>query len=240
MSRLTRQEMKRDEVREVLSRTLVWVGENFKKIVLGVAALAVVIVAVTWIADFVSGRKGEASEALAAAIAVLSVPLQSEVSAGVTPSDTTYADEAARRDSALEQFVAVAQDYPRSPSARVARAYVAKLEYESGDGARAREIWQELADEGGSDALAAEVELNLIALDRAEGRLEELEARLSSQIDAGGGALAADALLHYLGSVQDELGKAEASSETFQRLVDEHPASPYSEGARQKLAMTAT
>lgn len=234
MSRLTRQEMKRDEVREFLSRAMLWIGDNLKTIAAAVAVFVVAIVAVTMIRGFLGGRQEGASDALSDAISVLSTPLESELSAGVASNEEVFSDEAARRTAALAAFSAIVEEYPRAPSARIARSYVGKLELESGNREASRQAWNAVLEAGGGDALAAEVELNLIHLDREDGLNEEVEQRLQSALGGASSSLPEDALLYELAITQERLGKIEESLVSLRRLLDEHPTSPYSAEARRK------
>ena len=186
------------------------------------------------IGGFLGGRQEEASDALSKAMSVLSSPLESELSAGVAPSEEIFVDEEARRSAALGAFSAIVEDFPRAPSARISRSYIGKLELESGNREGARQAWNAVLEAGGGDALAAEVELNLIHLDREDGLNEEIEQRLQSALGGGSSSLPEDALLYELAITQELLGKSEESLVSFRRLLDEHPASPYSAEARRK------
>jgi len=104
----------------------------------------------------------------------------------------------------------------------------------AGNAARARELWETVAGSG-DDALRATVELSLISLDRQEGRLEELAQRLESRVEAGGGSLPPDALLFELANTLEALGRDDEAREMLQRLIDDHPGSPYGMKAQRRL-----
>ncbi len=236
MSRLSRKEMKRDEVREVLSRTLLWLGAHAKHIAAALGVVALLVIVGNLILDRAGGRQDSASDALAEAIEVRTAPLASELSPGVVAPGEVFADAAERTAEARRRFEAVASDYPRSASARVARAYLAVLDYESGNPAAARTAWDELATSGGDDLLTGQVLLNLLVIDRDQGRAEDAETRLEALVDSPSSALPQDRVLYELGVTQETLGKAEESLSTFQRLIEEHPTSPLTLDATTRVA----
>ncbi len=107
------------------------------------------------------------------------------------------------------------------------------LANEDGDAERARGLWQQLAK--GDDVLSVQAELNLISLDRQEGRAAEAEARLLAMLDSGKGILPQDEILYQLALTQELLGKTEESADSCRRLAEDHPQSVHSAAARRKL-----
>ncbi len=235
MSRLSRQEMKRDEVREVLSSTLTFVSENVKLVGMAVGGLLLLIAAGLVIAGVLRARQAEASNLLARAFEIRDASQVGELPAGAS-SSAAYADAAARRAAfreALEQLVA---ERPGSDAARVARANLAKLAFENGDLEAARQRWKEVAATGSDDALSAAAELNLVHLDRASGELDRAEERLRGMLDSGDAAMPRDVLLRELAITLEAAGAEEESRATYRRLLEEHPQSPYAAEARRETA----
>lgn len=227
--------MKRDEVREVLSRTLVWLGDHFRQILIGLGVLAVLVLGGTLLASRAGGRQDAASDALAEAIDTRSAPLAAEVSAGVAESVDVYQTADARSAEARRRFEAIATDWPRSASARIARAYLAMLDYEAGQPDAARQAWDELVSSGAEDLLTTQAMLNILALDRQQGNEAEIETRLLGLLDNSASPLPQDRVLYELGMIQRDLGKAAESEASFERLVEEHPTSPLSRSAAARL-----
>lgn len=238
MSRLSRQEMKRDEVREVLSGTLRFVSENLKLVGIVVGGVIVAIVVWLLVADTLTGREERASDLLASALEIADAPLASEVSAEA-PAGRVFPDEAARQDAEAEALRDVVEKFSKSDAARIARATLARIAYERGDVEAARQGWNGLATAGPKDALRAEAELNLIHLDRATGEAARAEERLIGMRDSGEAALPPDVVLRELAVTQRQLGKSEESRVSYRRLLEEYPSSPYAAEARQETADTA-
>lgn len=231
--RLSRKEIKRDRVGEVLSRAMVYLSGHVKLAALLIGGLVVVVIVGLTLNRMLGGRWDAASDALAAAIETLSAPLTSQLPPDANSQTTSYATPVDRREAALEQFEEVADEYGRSSSARIARSYVAVLVHENGDGERARDLWQQLAK--GDDILSAQAELNLLTVDRQEGRAAEAETRLLALLDSNDGILPQDVILYQLALTQELLGKSEESSESFRRLAQEHPQSVHAAEASRKI-----
>ena len=120
-------------------------------------------------------------------------------------------------------------------AAEVAELYQATIAAREGRYDDARRIWQDFVDAHGEHALAVGARINLLHLDRSEGNGAEVAALLESELAKFGGGLPEDVMLYELGLTYEELGEAEQAEETFQRLVDEHPTSPYTGPARERL-----
>jgi tetratricopeptide (TPR) repeat protein len=231
--RLSRKELKRDRVGEVLSRAMVYLSGHLKLAGLVLGGLALVLLIGLGIDRMMGGRQDVASDALASAIETLNAPLIGDLPPGADSGAASHATASARRQAALAEFEAVVEKYGRSKKARIARSYIAVLHHESGEYDQARTLWQELAK--GDDVLAAQAELNLLTLDRQEGRGAEAETRLLELLDGGKGALPQDVVLYQLAVIQEELGKSEESLQTFRRLSEEHPTSVHAAEASSRL-----
>ena len=233
MSRLSRQEMKRDEVREFLSRAFFWVEEHAKQIGLALAAVAVLVLVATVATRLMGNRQDRASDALAEALEVERAPLRSDLSPGVTAPGRVVDTAEQRLAEARRSFEQVVADYPSSKSARVARAYLAKLDLDAGDTESARRIWAELVEGGSRDALNAQLLLNLVTLERRQDAARA-EERLLAMVDDPDSLLPQASVLYQLALTQEALGKTEESRSTYRRIVDEYPTSPEARSAAEK------
>ncbi len=115
-------------------------------------------------------------------------------------------------------------DYRGSSAAWAAHGHLAELEAANGRSAEARALWQRLA-EGGPGDLAAGAEMNLIHLDREQGRLEELAGRLESLVESGESSLPEDVLLFELAQTLEQLGRHDEARriKRFEEVVPEGP-----------------
>ena len=75
MSRLTRDEIRRDEVREAVFSASTWFAEHVRQILMGVAAAIAVVVGVVLFLNYRDGREQEASYLLSQALEVYRAPI---------------------------------------------------------------------------------------------------------------------------------------------------------------------
>ncbi len=238
MSGLTRQEIKRDEIQERLLLGVEWLQDNYQKVVAAIVAIAVVVAAVLLFQGMRSRQEVSAQQALAEALKIHQAPINA---AGADPDNEnspSFPDEDARRARAKGLFEGVLADHGSSDAGRIARVYMGEIAAQEGDLARARELWNEYLDRSPRDALAAVVKLNVISLDRAEGKHADLVAELRQAVENDSGVLPRDATLYELGVSLEDNGETEEAKERFQELVDQFPQSPYAREARTRLDVT--
>lgn len=265
MSRLTREEIRRDEVREAVVSASTWFADHVRDILIGVAAVIAVVIGVVLFLNYQDRREAEASFQLSGALKVYrakvealetdatldlfgtppdSAPGEDAAGAPETPvaeddgedEGLSFASEAERRAEARVALEAVQESYGSTASGRLASVYLGQIAAAEGDTATARELWTEyLETNGGDHALAVSLQLNLYSLDRAEGRGEQLAAELRGAVATETSALPKDALLFELAATLEQLGDEEGARDTFQRILDEYPDGGYAIRARQQL-----
>ena len=237
--RLTRKEIKRDELAEALETSVHWVEEH-RNLLIGAAVAAVVVAAAGFGAwSWWQGRAAAANQALAEALEVYRAPV-GDVAAAADDDELSFPDDTARRARAKELFTAVHDEYGGREPAAVADVYLAQIAVEEGDTERARELWQGFLDRNEDHMLASQVRVNLIHLDRQEGHGDEVVAELESELAATPEerTLPADLVLWELGQTYEELGRQDEADSTFRRLAEEYPTSPYASEARRKAPET--
>lgn len=231
---LSRKDLKTDEVREALDRLVVAMSHHWRKIVLAATAVIIAILAAWAAVSLSSAREDRAQRDLVAALRIYDAQLDT-IAPQPDGDPPTFSTASERSRLASERFQALVDSYSSSDAARVARGYLAEMLASDGNLAAAQEIWRDLESAGGSDALAATIDLNLISAARSEGRLEELASDLRSRLERSDQALPEDSLMYELGTTLEALDRDAEAETIFQRLVDEHPSSPFAFEARQKL-----
>jgi len=234
--RLSREEIKRDEVVEAVERSASFMEKHAKTLVLVVVAVLVmtaVILGVTW---WMSHQAAEANTALTEALEVYRAPVGAAAPVSAEP-DEAFADEAARTARASELFQAVKDDYGMTDAADVAGVYLAQIAADAGETERARELWQGFIDDHDDHVLAGQVRVNLIHLDRQEGQSEAVVARLEPMLEDAPDdrVLPADVVLWELAQTYDELDRSDEAEDIYRRLSEEYPTSAYAAEARQRL-----
>ena len=234
--RLTRKEIKHDiredEVQSFLITAVEKVMEKPKFYVGILVGFLVVGVSVSGIFAYLESSADKSSMELAEAMRVYGAPVDADDPNPEDPVTPVFASDEQRMEKAKEKLSAVGGGAP----GELAKLYEADMAVESGDTATAREIWESFLSSHSDHVMALSVRLNLLALDRAEGKAEDVAAELQAELDSIEKDLPEDVLLFELAQTRDALGQSEEARELYQRLVDEYPQSPYSAEARRNTA----
>lgn len=239
--RLTRKEIKRDEVAEALTQATDWLRAHRNQLMAGavaiVAAIALALGGWWWL----DSRAKRANELLVRAMKVYAAPIDAVAANPDDPDAPSFADEASRRARAEQLFGQLESDFPFADAAEVAAVYLGRIAAAGGDLDRARTLWRGFVENHGDHLLAGEVRVNLLALDRQQGKgaevAGELEAMLAQSPDER--RLPGDVILVELARTYELLGRGDDAKSTWGRLVEEYPQSAYSALARQKAGPAA-
>ena len=235
--RLTPKEIKHDiredELTTFVGRVFEKIEENPRVVVGTVIGIIGLVLLVSGTLSFLDSRENRANERLAEALEVFNASIVEDTSA--TDEETTFATVDERRARAREALAEVKS----GSSAEIADLLEADLALEEGDTATARDIWEDFLDNHSEHILAVSVRLNLIHLDRAEGKAGEVAETLQQELDSAVKPLPEDVLLFELAQTREALGETDAATELYQRILDEYPSSPYTAKARKKTTTAA-
>ena len=81
--------------------------------------------------------------------------------------------------------------------------------------------------------LVLSVRLNLIHLDRQNGRTQEVADQLQRELASASKTLPEDVILFELAQTLEALDQQDEALDLYQRILDEHPKSPYTADARR-------
>ncbi|MCP3957796.1 MAG: tetratricopeptide repeat protein [bacterium] len=235
--RLTRKEIKHqirdDEVRGALFRVFDYIQENPGVVVGVVVGFLVLVLALTGTFAYLDSRAEAASEELASALKIAGAPVKEEGATPDDPDEPSFATEDDRRASAKKAFEEVRGGVGSSVAGEVAELYLADVAASEGDTETARRIWSSFLDDHEDHALALSVRLNLIHLDRQNGRAQEVADELQRQLDSAEKPLPEDVLLYELARTLEALDQRDEALDLYQRILDDHPKSPFTAQARQ-------
>ncbi|MDX1385426.1 MAG: tetratricopeptide repeat protein [Thermoanaerobaculia bacterium] len=234
-SHLTRKEMKRDEVRDFIARSMDFVQEHHRRILQIVAAVVGIVVVSAVVTVLLGSREAKAQESLSRALLLYGAvidPVEPDPDHETAPS---FATEGERRTAAQGAFQDIVDSHGGTAAGAVARVYLGEIALATGDPERARRLWGEFLDGSADHVLAGSVILNLVRLDREDGNYDGAIARLEADLDSSRSALPQDVVLFELGETFEIAGRGDDARATFQRLLDEHPASSYAAEARRSL-----
>lgn len=230
---LSRKEMKRDEVREVLGKGVEYVRDHERLALYIVGGLLGVFLVAALVVFLLGRREAGAAEDLAAALRIYSAKVDPLDPAPDDPENPRFATDKERLDKAKAAFEELRGG---TEAGQVANVYLGEIAAREGDLETARRMWTDYLQKNPDTALAVTVELNLLGLDRQAGKLEEVKTELEKQLaESSSRTLPEDVVLYELAQTFDELGRPSEAQETLQRLVDDHPRSPFAFEARRRL-----
>ena len=234
--RLDRKDIRRDEFASAVGKGVVYAETHSKGLLIGIGA--VVVAAILGVSIYVyMGHRAELANAdLADAVKVYQAPINP---AAPKPNDTkepSFADETTRRDHARALFQAVHDHYGMSRASDVAGMYLAEIASADNKLPVARDLWSGIAKSHKGDILGSQARLNLLALDRKEGKGQQAVDELRSMVEQPDAALPQDVALFELGKTLEDLHRAPEAVQSYRRIVDEFPQSPYHQEAQQKLS----
>ena len=232
---LKREDLRRNELGEAVEASVEFAGSHLKQLGIGVSAVLAAALAVWGVVAWRDSARASANQALSGALRVAGAAVVETGAKPDDPDEPSFASESARDAKAQELFEKLVREHGSTDAGGMGRLWLADRALRSGDAAGARKQWQEYLDDESEGALAASARRNLIRLDRAEGKGETLVGELSAALERGRDPLPPDALLYELAETQKSLGRATEARAAYQRIVDEHPASPWAGEARRAI-----
>jgi TolA-binding protein len=234
--RLTRKDIKRDEFASAVGRGVDYAETHTRQLLLtlGGVLLSVAIGVLAYF--YVSHRSELANQALAAAVKVYGAPIDPTGAKPNDPAEPSFANDAARQARARKLLEQVRKDYRWTDAADVASLYLADLDATSGKVASARQLWSDFVKKHGDHVLAVQSRIDLLELDRSQGKGQQVAQQLREMLDRTDAPLPQDVILYQLAITLEQLNRDQEATQTYQRLVDEFPQSPYRQTAQQKVS----
>lgn len=234
--RLNRKEIRRDEFTQAVGKSVVYVEQHSRGLLLGIVALVVVVAAGIALYAYRSHVAELGDQALGRAMKVYQAPIDPAQPKPSDPEEPSFASEAARQARAAQLLESVRKDYGSSDAADVAGLYLGQIEAQRGHLDRARLLWSEFVRKHGRHALAGPARLNLINLERKLGHAQDAVQELRAMLDQSDAPLPQDVILYHLGSILEQQNNTLEASKSFKRILDEFPQSPYRSVAQQRLS----
>ena len=235
--------MKRSERHHLKDNELVSLAENAreafeankKQSVALVAAVAIIAVAAAGLFGWRARVQGQSHSMLAQALAVVDAsvgPLPSPDSKGPAPRFRT---EAQRSEAALAKLREVADAYPSTDAGLYARYLQGNTLVALGKPADAVKAYQQVVDRDSKGLTGQMARLGLAEAQARTGQFDQAIATFKQLAQQKEGAMPVDAVLMELGRVYRDAGKPSDAQQTFSRVVEEFPQSPFSADAKREL-----
>jgi TolA-binding protein len=236
MKRAERHHLKDNELARAAATARQVVEERRSQVTLIGVAIAVVATAVIgylWWNNRVSAR---AHTLLADALAVDEARVGPPPAPGSpAPAGLSFETARAKNQSALTKFKIVADEYPSSDAGIFARYRQAATYMALGEPASAATTYQQVIDKAGNSLYGQMARLGLAEAQAQTGQYEQAINTFKDLAQRKDGEVPVDGVLLRLGRVYVDAGKKSDAEQTFNRLVDEFPDSPFSADARREL-----
>jgi predicted Zn-dependent protease len=237
MKRTERRHLKENELRIFARQARDTFEERRRETLAVIAVVAVIAIAAIGYWGWRERVQAKAHTLLADALAVRDARVGPPPAAG-TPSTggLSFATERERAQAALTKFKVVADAYPSTDAGLYARYQQAATYMSLENPTQAAATYQQVVDRAGSSSIygqmarlgVAEAQARAGQYDQAINTFKELSMRKD-------GPLPVDGILMQLGRTYLVAGKRADAQQTFNRLVEEYPESPYTSDARREL-----
>jgi TolA-binding protein len=234
MKRTERHHLKENELEKFARRAREAIETRRRETMAAIVALvAIGVVAIGYWAwrERVQAR---AHALLAAAQAVQEARVGPPVApgAGRTPA---FATERERSLAALTKFKAAADAYPSTDAGIFARYMEAATSMALGNAADAAREYQQVIDRAGDGIYGQMGRLGLAEAQARAGQYDQAINTFKELAQRKNGPLPIDGILMQLGRTYRDAGKRDDAQQTFNRLVEEYPQSPFAGDAKREL-----
>ena len=201
-----------------------------------VAILLLVVVAaavgyLTW-----RGRvEGQAGAMLAEAATIEAARVGPPPADGTPAVGLSFPTEREKYEAALAKFKAVADQYPSTDAGAFARYREGALLMALGRAPEAAAVYQLVIDRAGGDIHGQMARLGLAEAQARSGKFDDAIATFKGLAETPDGLLPLDGILMQLGRTYREAGKTVEAQQTFNRVVEEFPDSPFNSEAQREL-----
>jgi TolA-binding protein len=235
MKRTERHHLKENELVNLAQRSRDALEARRSQTLAIVGALAVVLVGVlaywAW-----QGRVESRSGALLADAMTIDLARVGPPPAPGTPAvGLSFPTEREKQQAALEKYKAAADQYPSTDAGVFARYRVGAISLALGNPADAIAAYQDVIDRSASSLYGQMARLGVAEARARAGEFDSAIATFNELSQQKDGPLPVDGVLMQLGRTYLEAGKPAEAQQTFSRLVEEYPNSPYTGEAQREL-----
>jgi tetratricopeptide (TPR) repeat protein len=179
--------------------------------------------------------QGRAHALLADAIAVEDARVGPPPAPGTPATGPSFNTEREKHQAALTKFKVVADGYPTSDAGIFARYREAATWMALGNPKEAIAVYQQVIDRAGDSIYGQMARLGQAEAQAQAGQFDSAIATYREMSQRKDGPLPIDGILMQLGRTYIDAGKPADAQQTFNRLVQEFPDSPFSGDAKREL-----
>jgi TolA-binding protein len=202
------------------------------------AAIAVAVVVAVAAIGYLAWRERVQSRAhalLAEALSVQTARVGPPAAPGTPSPSLSFPTERERAQAALTKFKAVADAYPSTDAGIFARYQEGVADMTLHNPAPAAAAYQEVIQRAGNGIYGQMARLGLAEAQARGGQYDQAINTYKEMSQRKDGPLPIDAILMQLGRTYLDAGKRAEAQQTFTRLVEEYPESPFTGDAKKEL-----
>jgi len=236
MKRTERHHLKENELEKFARRAREAVETRRRETMAGIVALVVIGAVAVGYWAWRERVETRAEAMLAAALAVQEARVGPPAAPGVGAArPPRFATERERSLAALAKFKAAAEAYPSTDAGMFARYMEAATSMALGNAADAARAYQQVIDRAGDGIYGQMARLGLAEAQARAGQYDQAINTFKELAQRKDGPLPIDGILMQLGRTYRDAGKRDDAQQTFNRLVEEFPQSPFAGDAKREL-----
>jgi predicted negative regulator of RcsB-dependent stress response len=198
-------------------------------------ALVLLVAAVAGYLAWRARVDGRADTLLAEALIVEEARVGPPPAPGQPATGMSFATEREKHQAALTKFKIVADQYPSTEAGLFARYREGTTFMALGTPASAARSYQQVIDRGDDTLYAQMARLGLAEAQAQTGQYDQAISTFKDLSQQKDGQVPIDGVLIRLGRTYLDAGKRTEAEQTFNRLVEEFPDSPFTTDARRAL-----
>ena len=235
MKRAERQHLKENELEHLARQAREMFAARRQGTTWLLAAVAIVGVGALGYVGWRDYVKGQSASLLADALAVREARVGPPPAPGSISTAPYFPTERERAQAALTKFKVAADAYPSTDAGIFARYQQAATYMTLGTYASAAKTYQQVIDTAGSGVYKQMATLGLAEAQARSGQYDQAINSFKDLAQRKDGTLPIDGILMQLGRTYLEAGKRADAQQTFNRLVEEFPESPFTGDAKREL-----
>jgi TolA-binding protein len=235
MKRTERHHLKENELRTFARRAAETVEARGREST--IILIAVAVVAAIAVGYFVWRERvqGKAHALLADAMTVAEARIGPPPAPGTPAGGLYFPTERERSQAALIKYRAAADAYPSTDAGIYARYQEAATTLALGNSMQAAGVYQQVINNAGDGFYGQMARLGLAEAQARAGQFDQAINTFKEMSQRKDGPLPVDGILMRLGKTYLEAGKRADAQQTFNKLVEEYPESPYASDAKREL-----
>ena len=234
MKRTERHHLKQNEAEAIAVQAINLFADKRREVTTVLAVVAVIALGAASYWAWHTHEQDKAHALLAEAMVVQESRVGPPAAPGAA-AGLTFPTERERAQAAIAKFRTAADAYPTTDAGLFARYQEGSLQLTLGNPADAIKAYQSVVDRAGDGLYGQMSHLGLAEAYVRGGQFEQAINAYKELAQRKDGQLPIDGILMQLGRTYRDAGRPNDAQQTFTRLVDEFPDSPFNADAKREL-----